>query len=322
MNVLIIVLIFVLCLLLMETFRHAYINITRPELKTVRKRLKRLPATAHEPEIDILLRRRQYSDMPWLNIILQHTPGISKLDILIMQANLEYSLGFFLLLSPLLAMFGYFAVHTMTKGGEFLPLLAALALGYAPLGWVLQKKNARMKHFEKQLPEALELIARTLRAGQPFAQGLSIASEEFDDPIGTEFQRTLDEINFGVGVQDALRNLAARVDCPDLSFFVVAVAIQRESGGNLAEIIENIAHVVRERFKLLGKVRVLAAEGKFSAVVLCLLPFLMALLLYLINRDYFVTFVEDPIGRKMIYTGLGMMCLGILAMRKIIRIKV
>src|SRR5208283_1574049 len=130
--------------------------------------------------------------------------------------------------------------------------------------YILFKKKQRMKKFETQLPEALELVARTLRAGQAFSGGLGIVSEEFDDPIGTEFERTLDEINFGVSVGEALKNLTLRVDCPDLRFFVVSVSIQRESGGNLSEIIENIAHIVRERFKLMGKIRVLAAEGKMS----------------------------------------------------------
>jgi tight adherence protein B len=306
----------------METFRHAYINITKPELRTVRKRLKRLPSIAYETDTIDIIRRRRYSDMAWLNSLLNHVPGISRLDDLIIQANVEYSIGFFLLLSPLLAVLGYFTAHALIKGGEILPLLIAFALGYAPVFWVRQKKKTRMKAFEKQLPDALELIGRTLRAGQPLAGGMAIVCEEFDDPIGTEFQRTLDEINFGESVQDALKNLAARVDCPDLAFFVVAVAIQRESGGNLAEIIENIAHVIRERFKLLGKIRVLAAEGKFSGIILCLLPFLMALLLYGVNKDYFLPFVHDPIGKHLILAGLIMMGLGILVMRRIIRIKV
>ncbi|MDR3566490.1 MAG: type II secretion system F family protein [Syntrophobacteraceae bacterium] len=322
MNFIVIVSIFVICLFLMETFRHAYINITRPELKTVRKRLKRLPSIAYESDDVDILRRRRYSDMAWLNSLLGAMPGIRKLDDLILQANLEYSIGFFLLLTPLLAVFGYFAGHALTKGGEIVPVSIALVLGYAPFAWVRQKKKARMQAFEKQLPDALELIARTLRAGQPFAGGMSIACEEFNDPIGTEFQRTLDEINFGFSVQDALKNLAARVDCPDLSFFVVAVAIQRESGGNLAEIIENIAHVIRERFKLFGKIRILTAEGKFSAAILCLLPFMMALLLFVVNRNYFVPFMEDPTGKKIILAGFVMMLLGVLVMRRIIRIKV
>ena len=203
-----------------------------------------------------------------------------------------------------------------------MPLLFAVVPGYVPFAYVLLKKKQRMRKFESSSREALELVARTLRAGQAFSAGLSIVSEEFDDPIGTEFERTLDEINFGVAVPEALQNLAARVDCPDVRFFVVAVVIQRESGGNLSEIIENIAHVVRERFKLMGKIRVLSAEGKYSAIMLCLLPFLISFVIYLLNRDYMMILIEDPIGKYIIGAGLVMMLLGIIVMRKMIQIKV
>jgi len=322
MDIIIVLAIFIVCLFLMETFRHAYVNLRRPELKTVRTRLKRLPSTAHGPGSVDILRRRVYSDITWLNHILAHIPGIRKLDNIIVQANIEYSIGFFLQLSPLLALAGYFAGRAALDGGEILPLLFAVVLGYVPFAYLLRKKKQRLRKFERQLPEALELVARTLRAGQAFSGGLSIVSQEFDDPIATEFERTLDEINFGVAVPEALQNLAARVDCPDVKFFVVAVVIQRESGGNLSEIIENIAHVVRERFKLMGKIRVLSAEGKFSAIILCLLPFLIGFVIYLLNRDYIMILVEDPIGNYIIGAGLVMMLLGIIVMRQMIQIKV
>jgi len=322
MYVIVVLAIFIVCLFLMETFRHAYISMMRPELKTVRTRLKRLPSTAHGPGSVDILRRRVYSDITWLNHILAHIPGIRKLDNIIVQANIEYSIGFFLQLSPLLALAGYFAGRAALDGGEILPLLFAVVLGYVPFAYLLRKKKQRLRKFERQLPEALELVARTLHAGQAFSGGLSIVSQEFDDPIATEFERTLDEINFGVAVPEALQNLAARVDCPDVKFFVVAVVIQRESGGNLSEIIENIAHVVRERFKLMGKIRVLSAEGKFSAIILCLLPFLIGFVIYLLNRDYIMILVEDPIGNYIIGAGLVMMLLGIIVMRQMIQIKV
>jgi tight adherence protein B len=322
MDVIPVLAIFIVCLFLMETFRHAYINIRRPELKTVRKRLKKLPSTVYERGSIDILRRRRYSDITWFHRILTHMPGINRLDDLIVQANLEYSIGFFLLLSPLLALAGYLAGHAALKDGGFLPLLFALFLGYLPYAYVLLKKKQRMRKFERQLPEALELVARTLRAGQAFSGGISIVAEEFDDPIGTEFERTLDEINFGVSVPEALKNLSARVDCPDLRFFVVSVVIQRESGGNLSEIIESIAHLVRERFKLMGKVRILSAEGKYSAIILCLLPFVLAFVVSLFNGDYFMPFIEDPVGKYVACAGLVMMALGIIVMRKMIRIKV
>jgi len=322
MDAIVVLAIFIVCLFLMETFRHAYINIRKPELKAVRKRLKKLPATVYEPGAVDILRRRRYSDIEWFHRILAHTPGIPNLDGLIVQANLDSSAGFFLLLSPTLALTGYFAGRAAFGAQPIVLLLCAATLAYVPFAYILFKKKQRMKKFETQLPEALELVARTLRAGQAFSGGLGIVSEEFDDPIGTEFERTLDEINFGVSVGEALKNLTLRVDCPDLRFFVVSVSIQRESGGNLSEIIENIAHIVRERFKLMGKIRVLAAEGKMSAIILCLLPFLMGLAIYFLNRDYFMPLVEDQIGQYMIGTGAVMMLIGIFVMSKMIKIKV
>ncbi len=322
MDVIVVLAIFIVCLFLMETFRHTYVSMMRPELKSVRKRLKRLPSNAYEPGSVDILRRRGYSDIAWFHRILAHMPGIRKLDKLLIQANIEYSIGFFLQLSPLLALAGYLAGRAALNGGEILPLSLAVILGYVPFAYVLFKKKRRMRKFESQLPEALELIARTLRAGQAFSGGLRIVSEEFDDPLGTEFERLLDEISYGVAAPEALQNLAARVDCPDVRFFVVAVVIQRESGGNLSEIIENIAHVVRERFKLMGKIRVLSAEGKYSALVLCLLPFFIGFVMYLLNKDYMTVLIEDPIGKYLIGMGLVMMLLGVIVIRQMIQIKV
>ena len=154
-----------------------------------------------------------------------------------------------------------------------------------------------MAVFERQLPDGLGLIARALRAGHAFTSGMKLAADEFGDPLGPELQDTLDEINFGVSVPEALKNLARRVDCPDLSFFVVSVILQRETGGNLSEIIENLAALMRERFRFRGKVRTLSAEGKLSAVVLLLIPFVLFGFLYLTNRPYVESLMFDPIGK-------------------------
>jgi tight adherence protein B len=166
------------------------------------------------------------------------------------------------------------------------------------------------------------MLARSLKAGQAFSGGLKMVADEFDDPIGPEFDKTLNEINFGVGVPEALKNLSSRVDCLDLSFFVISVVIQRETGGNLAEILENIARLIRERFKLYGRIRTLAAEGKFSAIILVALPFLLAFVLFLINPEYIGTLIKDPIGHVLIGIGLVLMIIGIFTMSRMIKIKV
>jgi tight adherence protein B len=165
-------------------------------------------------------------------------------------------------------------------------------------------------------------MARALKAGHAFPAGLKMVADEMEDPIGTEFDKTLGEINFGIEVSEALKNLSRRVDCPDLRFFVISIIIQRETGGNLAEILVNIAHLIRERFKLHGRIRVLSAEGKFSAIVLIALPFLVALLLTFLNPDYLRLLITDPIGHFMLGFALVTMILGILVMKKMVAIKV
>jgi tight adherence protein B len=185
----------------------------------------------------------------------------------------------------------------------------------------LQKKR-RITAFQKQLPEALELIARALKAGHAFTSGIKLAAEEFKDPLGSEFQATLDEINFGISVADAFKNLSGRIDCPELRFFVVSVILQRETGGNLAEIIESLSQLIRERFKFEGKIRVLSAEGKLSAAILVALPFLIALIIQFISPDYLQSLFTDPRGRTAAVAALTGMAVGIVFIKQMIKIKV
>ena len=201
-------------------------------------------------------------------------------------------------------------------------LLLVVILGPLPWIHILSKKRRRMQKFERQLPEALDLMARSLKAGHAFTGGLQMVADEMEDPIGTEFDKTLGEINLGLDVQTAMKNLPLRVECPDLRFFVISVLIQRETGGNLAEILENIAYLIRERFKLHGRIRVLSAEGKFSAIVLVALPFLVVAALAFLNPDYLKILITDPIGNLMVGFAGVMIVLGILAMKKLVAIKV
>ncbi len=261
------------------------------------------------------------SEIPWLDRWLLNLPGIGKIDRLLEQANTRHTLGFFLLLSLLLALAGLYSgsalMRHMVSG-----LAAAAILGATPYLYLTYKRRKRMHKFERQLPEALELIARSMRAGHAFSTGLQMVANEFPDPVGTEFGKTFNEINYGVGPPEALKNLAERVDVGDLKLFVVAVIIQRETGGNLAEILENISHLIRERFKLANHIRALTAEGRLSALILGILPFVMAFILFLINPGYMKTLIEDPIGPLLIGSALFMMFLGIIAMRRLTRINV
>ena len=313
--------IFAVSLLVLEMSVYAYKSIRHPDRGQIRKRLTTLaPREDGGQSIDIL-KKKALSDVPLLNTILLGIPGIQSLARLTQQANVKYPLGFFLLLGGVLALTGYLACSLWTTG-PFVTVIAAAALGSLPLGYLRWKKKQRMEKFYRQLPEGLELVGRALRAGHAFTSGMKLAAEEFDDPLGPEFDQTLDEINFGIGVPEALKNLAGRIDCPDLKYFVVSVILQRETGGNLAEIIESIAHLIRERFKLKGKIRVLAAEGKLTAIILIGLPFVVVGAIRFLNPEYISALWLDPTGRIMAGIALSMMAVGVIFIKKMVNIDV
>jgi tight adherence protein B len=174
----------------------------------------------------------------------------------------------------------------------------------------------------QQLPDTLDFIGRALRAGHALPSALQMAGHEMVDPIAREFRITHDEINFGVSIQQALANLGARVPITDVGYFVVAVLVQREAGGNLSEILDNLSKLIRDRLKFYGKVRVLSTEGRMSAWVLCLLPFALAGLLELVNHDFISILWTDPIGIEMTYKVVGMMAIGALWSYRLVQIRV
>lgn len=294
-----------------------------PELKRIKKQLKEIDHQSDKQiaaDVSLMEHLRPLSDIPWLNKLLLRFPPAKQMDLYLIQADVASPLGVFLLLSVVLGLAGFVIMLMVTR--NFWVSLSGVALGAAPFIILRLMKNQRMKKFEQQLPDALDMIARSLRAGHSLAGGMEMVGQEFSEPLGPEFARTVTQISYGVGLEQALRNLATRVDCPDLKFLVVSVAIQRESGGNLGEIMENIARIIRERFVLRGKIRTLAAEGKFSAVILVILPFLVAMSLFVINRDYISELFMDHRGRIMIGVAVGMMMVGLYFIRRIINLKV
>jgi len=192
---------------------------------------------------------------------------------------------------------------------------------FLPWARLAMKKKKRMNRFRRQLPEAMDLIARSLRAGHAFNSGLKLAADQMDDPIGVEFAATIHQVNFGVSVTDALRNLADRVDCPDLRIFVVSVILQRETGGNLAEIMESNARIIRERFKFYQHVRTISAEGRLSAWVLFLLPIFVALIIQILSPEYTATLYTTELGRKLLWTAAGLMTVGMIIIRRMVDIE-
>lgn len=321
MNVLLAIGLFIIVLLLIEAGYFGLRSLWKPERQLVRKRLNSIIVTGEENEMIDISRKRPFSQIPWLNRILSGLRWTERVHHVLEMANLPYPLGFFVLLSFLLAALGYL-IGSLVTSTPLLLLPGGALLGMIPFFYIFFKKGKRMQKFQRQLPEALDLMARSLKAGHALSGGLKMVADEFGDPLGVEFARTLNEINFGVGVPEALKNLSCRVDCLDLNFFVTSVLIQRETGGNLAEILENIARLIRERFKLYGRIRALSAEGKFSAIILVALPFFVAFIISLFNPGYIRTLIVDPIGRVFIAIALILMIFGVITMSRMIKIRV
>jgi tight adherence protein B len=321
MVLLIVVGIFITVVLLVSAVYGGIMQSRNSESRITKKRLRTLSAGGSKlGEIDIV-RKRVLSEVPWLNRFLLSMSRLHKLDRLVEQANSRMPLGFFVLLSLLLAVLG-FAVGIVMRMNQFAAILPAVSLGIMPLLYLISLKQKRMAKFQEHLPDALDLIARALKAGHAFQGGLKMVAEEFGDPVGTEFSKTLDEINYGVGVDQAMKNLTRRVDCPDLQFFVVSVIIQRETGGNLAEILEKIAFLIRERFKLYGKVRSLAAEGKLSMIILLALPPVISFYFFIVQPKYIGLLFRDPIGVVMFLMAVSMMIAGTVVMKRMVNIRV
>lgn len=287
----------------------------------VRRRLRRFVEHHREKSATDITRQRIYSDVPWFNAVLKQLAKGQQLSLLIEQANAPYTIGFYLLLTVFFGVLGM-TLAVFYRLGFMIGIVLSLVGIALPYLFLVFRKGQRMAKFQRQFPEALELLARAMRAGHSFASALKMVSDELDDPVGPEFARVVEEINFGVAAPVALSNLTRRVESQDLKFFVVAVIVQRETGGNLAEIVEKIGTLIRQRFVLQGKVKALAAEGQLSAVVLILMPIFLALYFYIAQRDYLMTLVNDPIGHFMVAGAVLMMALGMLVMHRMVQIKV
>ncbi len=204
------------------------------------------------------------------------------------------------------------------------PLLpvAGIVGSVLPTLWLWWRRRTRFKKFARQLPDALELIGRALRSGHSLASGLHLVVEEMPAPISTEFGMAYEEQNLGISIEQALKNMTRRMPNMDLRFFATAVAIQRQSGGDLAEILDKISYIIRERFKLLGQVQALTGEGRISGVVLMLLPVALFFAVYYLNQEYVMLLFTDPMGKKMIAFAGVMQIFGAIAIKKIVNIKV
>jgi len=245
----------------------------------------------------------------------------AKLPMFFRQANSPLRIEHFLMLCAGAAVLGGLIAFIAHAPTSLVPLSAFLGASL-PWLWLWWRRRSRFNKFEKQLPDALELISRALRSGHSLSSGLNVVSSEMQAPISTEFRHVYDEQNLGISMEQALRNMLIRVPNMDLQFFVTAVAIQRQAGGDLAEILNKISYIVRERFKILGQVKALTGEGRISGVVLMGLPIVLFFAVYYLNPEYVMLLFNRELGRQMITIAVIMQIVGAIIIKKIVDIKV
>lgn len=315
------VLVFIAVVLLLEGLYMMWNTYKGPQAKKIEQRLQVLSASSdNSPQVK-LLRNHMLSGLPALERILLRMPRAHQIDRMILQANLRWTVSRLALTCLASGMAG-FAATSLLHQSVLICGIVAVALGMAPLMYVQRRRTRRLRKLEQQLPDALDLLARALRAGHAFGSGLQMIGQEMAEPIASEFRFVHDEMNFGVSLEQALTNLGTRVPITDLRYFIVAVLIQRESGGNLTEVLTNLSKLIRERLKLLTRVRILSADGRLSAWVLGVMPFALAGLMNLFNPAFMSPLWTDPIGIAIVRNMLLLMAFGILVLRKITRIRV
>ncbi len=256
-----------------------------------------------------------------LNGVFKSIAERFDLKLMFAQADSPITPETFILISGGCGLLGAVLCFVAVPQVAFLPI-AVIVFGTLPLLWMMFRRSRRLGKFTKQLPEALSLIARALRSGHSLASGLKVVCDEMQDPIGKEMNITYEEQNLGIPLDIALKNMFKRVPNLDLKFFATAVAIQRQSGGDLAEILDKISHVTRERQELLGHVQALTGEGRISGIVLMGLPVAIFLCVWKMNPDYVMILFTDEMGRKMVGVAIGLQMLGAWSIKKIVQIKV
>jgi len=288
----------------------------------IARRLKIMAAstTSKSERISILKQRRFCRHEGWDRFLHRHQLA-HRIDKLLLQAGMKWSVAQFLVASAA-ALAGGFILSFYVAMPLALRVAMAAACMLLPRTLVHRARKRRLIKIEQQLPEAADFIARALRAGHSFNNVLQIVGNELPEPLSGEFRVAREEINYGVPLNEALHNMAARVPLTDLRYLIIAVIIQRDSGGNLAEILGNISQIIRARLKLIAQVRVLSAEGRMSAWILGTLPFFVMAMMLLINPTYISLLWTDPAGVRLLWYAAGMIVVGVFWLRKVIRIRV
>ena len=304
-----------------------YAYTTLPDRLANKRLQERLQGLSTSPtkggQDDSVLARTKEGPLPMLDKFFSSSSekGGLWLGKLIQQSGVHTTPSAVVIMTIVLAVGASLVAHMFSGQVIFMPVAAAI-FGSMPILFLMNRRSARIHVFEEHFPEALDLLSRALRAGHAFQTAMGMVADEMKEPIGPEFKKCFDQQNFGLPLRDALVQLSERVPLLDVRFFVTAVLIQRDTGGNLSEILDNLAHVVRERFKVLRQVRVHTAHGRFTAFVLLSLPAALGIILTMINPDHMNPLFHEKIGQTMLIVATIMQAIGFVWIRKVIKIEV
>jgi tight adherence protein B len=315
--------VFIVCLVLVL---GAYLLATHGSEKRRARLQKRLADallhSAHSGDVEVQLARQELlSEIPTLNRALLQMQFATRLRRVIDQADLNITVTRLLMFSAMAGILGALAASMLTPMWV-ISLAAGLAAAAIPFIHVFWKRSQRLRSFLELLPDALDLMSRALQAGHAFPEALHMVSTEMPEPIATEFRKTYEEQNLGLSLKLALENLAERVPLLDLRLCITAILIQRETGGNLAEVLEKVAYTIRERFRILEDLKTLTTSSRMSAWILCGLPIFIALAVTVMNPEYMSVLWSDPRGHTLLAVAVALQITGMLVIRKILRIKI
>ena len=270
---------------------------------------------------ETVVKRALEGPLPGVDRLVAGTRGGISLQSLIDQSGVKITPSAVVLISVMGALMAGLITYLLLPLA-LVVVLVALAAAFAPFGFLLHRRGRRLKRFEEMFPEALDLLSRAIRAGHAFQTAMGMVADELPEPVGPEFKKTFDQQNYGLPLRDALNELSERIQLLDVRFFVTAVLIQRDTGGNLSEILDNLAHVVRERFKIQRQVRVHTAHGRFTGYVLLALPAALAVALSVINPAHMELLFHERMGQIMLMGAIVMQSIGFVWIRKVIKIEV
>jgi len=268
-----------------------------------------------------IIKQLRLSNVDWLDALLQRSAMAQRIQLLIEQAESHWSVARVLAIALALGFAGFVAALFLLPGLLLAPVPALLMMA-SPFAVLRFRKMRRIKEFSRHLPEAIDLMSRALRAGHSITAAIEIVATESPEPVCGEFREVYRQQNFGLPTREALVQLAQRMPLPELGFVVTAMLLQRETGGNLVEILDRTTAVIRERLRIQGEIRIYTAQGRLTGWILSLLPIAMFFLLSMANRGYTRVLIEDPTGRRLVYAGLALMVVGGFAIRKIVDVKV